>query len=241
MNDAPNAPRATGIDFTRLYAQTRKLSANLAGRAWYFGPDMPMAVMHKLTAAFNAGDFDRIDKIMSGYIQHFLGDIKRQCEKMFPLRWPVLSSAFKAHKGKEYDLSIPVFLAQADGMCTEVFGVKFFQRRNRVPATASKLGDLEFDELAHAVLEPLRIGGGLSAYDNEPQIQGCLNRHHVLHGLSVKYGTEMNSLRAISLIGFLTSTIPFLQGVKEITPEKVANLKKVIHEAFKDLIPPGAT
>jgi len=35
-----------------------------------------------------------------------------------------------------------------------------------------------------------------------------LNRHQVLHGESVDYGTRLNSLKAISLLNYLVSFLP---------------------------------
>ena len=39
----------------------------------------------------------------------------------------ILSAAFKAHTAKEYELSIPVLLIQAEGICQDILSVKLFQ------------------------------------------------------------------------------------------------------------------
>ena len=210
----------------------RQTTPLLAKRGWYCEMNMPFQVLNVLKVAFQSGDFGKVDAIMAGYVQHHLKGIMCSCEKSFPGRWPILKLAFLAHRKKQYALSIPVFLAQADGICNEIFGVQLYKRKNKVPVTAGRLQPLVDTDLSDAFLEPLRIGGAISAYDDEAaKAPDLLNRHQVLHGLSIDYGTELNSFRSISLIAYVATGIPSLKWMQQIPPEQINAIK----QQFKDL------
>ena len=53
------------------------------------------------------------------------------------------------------------------------------------------------------------IGSILQCSDNSSNVSltNVLNRHEVLHGESVDYGTEINSLKAISLLYYIASVL----------------------------------
>jgi len=55
-----------------------------------------------------------------------------------------------------------------------------------------------------ALLEPLMTKGGVSATDTElGQYPDSLHRHQILHGKDTNYATKTNSLKAISLVGYM--------------------------------------
>ncbi len=57
------------------------------------------------------------------------------CESS-PTRAHLLKAAFSAHRRGEFALSVPVFLAQADGICSELIGVSLYTRRDGKPKLA---------------------------------------------------------------------------------------------------------
>ena len=63
-----------------------------------------------------------------------------------------------------------------------------------------------------AILEPFKTDVVLPIHANTGQrksltIEDYLNRHMVLHGEDCDYGSETNSLKAISLINFVASVL----------------------------------
>lgn len=205
----------------------RRTTPLLAKRGWYCELNMPYRVLHILNDSFNRNDLAHVDAVMIDYVHHHWKEITRSCEKYVPHRWPILKQAFHAHKKKQYALAIPVFLAQADGICHELFGVQLYKRKNKIPVTADKVGVLANSDATDAILEPLRIGGAISAYDADAAKEPLLlNRHQVLHGLSVDYATEVNSFRAISLVAYVATALLGLKQIQSITPEQIAAFKK---------------
>ena len=64
------------------------------------------------------------------------------------------------------------------------------------------------DTFRHALLSPLSQPLPISASKHErDESFNELNRHQVMHGESLGYGTEINSLKAISLLNYVTQVL----------------------------------
>jgi hypothetical protein len=116
---------------------------------------------------------------------------------------------------------IPCLLAQADGISQEIVGGKLFTSRKKKLDSSVALEKLlltyqwcdrpvKLLELQEMMLNPLRRKSGLQVDTRDrdagtsPEFSGCtLNRHGVLHGTDLNYGTEANALRAWVLLDYL--------------------------------------
>ena len=112
----------------------------------------------------------------------------------------IISKAFRIHQEKDYDISIPLFLIQADGICLDVFGNEFFRVRKRALVARKSIDERNVDWIWDAMAEPFRV---LLPITSPCRDSDAWNRHVILHGRSLSYGTELNSLKAISLLSFL--------------------------------------
>jgi hypothetical protein len=192
----------------KFSSNLRELSTELAKRGWYANMDMPLKFFNALRPLLKTNKLKSIDGMMAAYFQHHLEPVENEIMSAFPSRAQILSAAFRAHTQKTYTLSVPVFLIQADGICSELLGVGVYSRTKGVPQTAFAIEQFKDDELMSSLLEPLRIAGALNAYaDEKHQYPDIFNRHEILHGKSLNYATELNSFRAISLLSYLCSTV----------------------------------
>ncbi len=189
-------------------AQTRKAVAALGKHGWFLDMEMPMPGLWQLEEALNSGNIKEAENALVEYYRKRTLQIEESLCGRFSDRAKILHSAFKAHSRGEYELSVPVFLAQADGICQEAIGIQFFQKRNKIPATAIYVQKLANDTISSAFLHPLSLTLPISASKKERDDNfNELNRHQVLHGESTSYGSEVNSLKAISLINYLAQVL----------------------------------
>lgn len=131
--------------------------------------------------------------------------IEAQLVKRFPDRARILTSAMRAHRNGEYVLSIPVLLAQAEGVCVELVGVHLYARRDGKPILATYLKLDGQGPFMASLLYPLTTPTPISASAIERASLGdLLNRHSVLHGESTTYDTHANSCRALSLLAYVS-------------------------------------
>ena len=148
--------------------------------------------------------FDAVDLELSEFFRSRVDEISNSLYSQYPHRQHILKAAFGAHDRGDYAVSVPLFLIQADGICYEMLGVQLYKKRRGIPATADAIDIQALDPFTAAVLEPLRIL--LPLAEDTVKIQNldiAFNRHAIVHGLATQYGTEINSLKSISLLDYL--------------------------------------
>lgn len=139
---------------------------------------------------------------MSAHFAEIRQDIENDMTERFPERRRILQKAFKAHDVGDYELSVPVFLAQADGIAKKNFGRSILSRKKRseMRGEIAGIASQGLDEsLLSLVLEDLPLTENT---DSTKYHAGDLNRHAVLHGLNTKYATKLNSFKAISFLQY---------------------------------------
>lgn len=142
-------------------------------------------------------------------MEHFearLDAIEELLMEKFPRRTHLIRAAFGAHRRQEYELSIPVLLAQTDGICKEITDKYFFikEKTRTKPQVAIYVEQFFADTFKAALLSPLSKTLPIGASQGErPPDRDLLNRHAVLHGELLNYGTQTNSLKAVSLINYV--------------------------------------
>lgn len=132
------------------------------------------------------------------------------CEEMIaaaPARAHIIQQAIDAHSRGAFYLSVPVFFSQADGLIADA-NYSIFHRSKPLYETARKL-KAEIDacdqpELDLIFLAPLSEAEKLpiSLSENKRSDDSSLNRHAILHGESLDYGTESNSFKAFYFMAY---------------------------------------
>ncbi|QRY31179.1 hypothetical protein JVX96_24350 [Variovorax sp. PDNC026] len=201
----------------------RKALMELGQRGWYLDGEMGLSTPFEFARAISEGQIEDTEVALEDHFTMRLDAIESEIAAAFPSRARILAAAFRAHKDGLYACSIPVFLTQMDGICMEVGNKYFFIRENRRPGIAGHIDQLSDNPLTAAMLAPLTEILPISA---GPDARGPgfwqLNRHTVIHGESVDYDTRRNSLRAISLINYVSQMLsqPKLASIQppSVTP-----------------------
>jgi hypothetical protein len=192
----------------RLPDELRPMVRDLARRGWFISGSMDMSHLRTFQALAEDSKPEDIDYLMSQWVREQTPDILNRCIARFPARAHILRAAALAHHEGKYELSVPILLIQVEGMCVEVLGRKLFSTKAGVPQTKSATEALVDDALSEVIFLPLREANGLTASEatrgNWPDSP---NRHEILHGQSVDYATELNSLKALSLLDYFATFI----------------------------------
>lgn len=173
--------------------KTKRVLKNLAEKGWFLPLDTTIPPVDHLVKLIESNDGDEINRFLAEFYTIRLDEVLNSLVAAFPERSHLFRTAFKAHNRKEYDLSIPVLLAQADGVCYDMLGVDLFGRKNKIPKTkeafeskigSTKLGpdcanipvyDMDgvplvsslFVRTYYAFFEPLRSGSALMFNQNQ--------------------------------------------------------------------------
>ncbi len=200
----------------QLPSRTRAALVRLGERGWYLDLEMPLPWLWELDRAIASGDHQGAEEALVEYFDTQRDKIKGRLIKWFPARARIFECAFAAHARGECELSVPLFLIQADGICQELIGIQLFKRRDGVPVLAKHVESVPEDTFRAAFLHPLAqpLPISASAKERESSFLDARNRHAVLHGESVDYGTATNSLKAMSLLSYVADVLrrPSLAG-----------------------------
>lgn len=181
----------------------------LAQESWFISPDMSISEPVEAATLLLDGKMIEAEAGLVSFFETRLDEIEATLIAALPARAKIISSAFQAHRDERFELSIPVLLAQTDGVCLEIAKGAFFmsdrgkRKGARRPETAVFVESFESDMLWSALLGPLgkALPINYTAAERKDDFVG-LNRHLVMHGESTDYGTRVNSLKCISLLSY---------------------------------------
>ena len=171
---------------------------NLAEYGWYLDPGMQISLPGFLAKSLGSEDHDEVVARVEEFFVSRTSTIEKSLARNYPERKHILRDAFEAHEQGKFNLSVPVFLTQADGM----FSGDLFTTRTRPEAVKKYKGaSSEFCQAFFGLFaEPLPIWK--TKLQRDSSFDG-LNRHQVLHGESTDFGKKRYSLQCISLLSFL--------------------------------------
>ncbi|RYE50941.1 MAG: hypothetical protein EOP48_18985 [Sphingobacteriales bacterium] len=140
-----------------------------------------------------------INRKLTSYYNDNFEEITKQILRKYPQRKQVLREGIKAHKLAMYYASTTLFLSQADGICSGLL-FKNTNKKQNLKKVVSKTK--YFDEILNVIIEKSTVdsyhGEIMHSRDN-------LNRHGIMHGNFVDFGCKRNSLKALSLLSFVSS------------------------------------
>lgn len=222
--------------FPEASSQAMKVASR---EGWFFNWQGAFQDVLELTdsirEATSAAD---IDTILMAYYNDYWDYYAELLAESYPARKAAIHAAINAHRNfapDGYLLSIPVFLAQADGIFSDLTGIPSAMGK----AKGQKLlkgsewlsTQIGADEEAIGCLLPvlelheLDILKSQQARDTKAQETGrvfdALNRHQVMHGEVSDYGSEVNSVKAFSFLLFVALHVPgILADAKRRAGEK---------------------
>ena len=194
--------------FDSLPPATQRALATLAEHGWFLDLDLPLSALWEIEQAILGGNVGEAEAALIDHYQARLADIENFIVERFPKRERFLRSGFSAHRRKDYAASVPLMLAQTDGICMDVTRGHLFLKKGDEPETAKYVQRIAADSFRTALLSPLTLRLPISASKSsrEPDFDG-LNRHTVLHGESLDYDTEKNATKAVSLIHYVAHVL----------------------------------
>jgi len=191
-----------------LPRQTKEALIILGEHGWFIDMQMTPAGTWYMRDALLSGKIDEAENLFIKYLEGRLPDIEKSILTRYPHRSRILQAAFDAHRRQQFALSIPVFLAQTDGISHELFNQHLFLSNRGKPRTAIYVESLT-DQYLAAMLSPLakRLPINASKRRNRKKKSAELNRHAVLHGESWDYDSRANGFKAISLINYVAHVV----------------------------------
>lgn len=164
------------------------------------------------------GEAKNIDTIMSMHLNDCWPDLTNKIVELCPNRKHVLETAFRLHEEENYIASVPLFIMQSDGIFCEELKTFLFEGKDKPLFKGEETeqflgellenGNLQKGFLQEILLEPYKVKTQFSKGIRKSKAEDkkkAPNRHGILHGhrKHLDYGTELNSLKSISLLAFV--------------------------------------
>jgi hypothetical protein len=202
--DAGAFQSSFGRFFESFPSKTQAALMTLADNGWYIDPDLSIPGISRIAKFFTPENVAEANDAMCDHFESCLDKTEQRLSEQVPGRARLLSLALGAHRRGEYALSIPVLLAQADGICQQLTGEQLYSCRKGIPKLASAPKILAISPFVRSMLSPIIEPAPISAdQQHRAERVDILNRHAVLHGESTDYDNRLNSYRAISLVAYV--------------------------------------
>jgi hypothetical protein len=104
------------FDLDKIDEEYKLFSVMLSDEGWYLDYDLAVETLSSLYIIQVKTESNVLDKYMVDFYKKKLNIIINFFQKEFPKRYLILEKAFKAHKKGDFELSIPVFLSQIEGL-----------------------------------------------------------------------------------------------------------------------------
>ena len=191
--------------FRNLPEACRESWVLAARQGWYVNWYTPFPIVSKIN---NSTQIDlKLNHLM---LEHLKGDFESISSEIMaacPERREILECAFNLLKDNNYIASIPLLLAQIDGICADIIGTNFFTDKEKRPEKIEEFKSTQ-DHLVSVLLDLLTLNTQFSAGIRCSSSQKKLlapNRHGIMHGSRkhLDYGTETNGYKTFSLLAFI--------------------------------------
>lgn len=141
------------------------------------------------------------------WLKHAPAPMRRWSNSHYPFKqllWDrvsLIEKAIEHHFAGAYEASMPIILAQIDGVSRDLTGQSFFSK-------GSKASYLD-DETIAGMEANLPVVRALFSEDVKTTGDyGKVSRHGVLHGRDLGYGTRVNSTKTIVLVAAIAEYLP---------------------------------
>ena len=182
----------------------------IAQHGWFIDLESDPNLYSKVAHEIQDANLEGANQLLKEYYKDNMGQIFESLIIRHPNRKKILSQILSAYNNGNYSILIPSALTQVDGICFDLTKKKFFikeRKNNYLPQVTSELMKLNGTFL-DLCLSPLQNQTPIMVREQDISRFPChLNRHEILHGINVDYGTDINSLKVISLLKYISDLL----------------------------------
>ena len=198
-----------------VYDKLPESLIRLAEYNWFIDQNIHLKQLKKIINQITKGDLAEVDKYLTRYYKTKTIPILEELIQRHNSRIDILSEIKEMINGKHYYSAIILILSQVDGISYDLTKKeKFFlkdkslkkDKIHRPEVTSKIIKDAEWATKAFMspIEDSIPIGKNEKFYKKSIN---TFNRHEIMHGVDISYGTEKNTLKALSLLKYLSDLI----------------------------------
>lgn len=182
----------------------------IAQHGWFIDLESELNFPSEVANYIQKGEINTAKKLLVNYYKKKLDRIFEKLIKRHHNRKEILEEIRTSFRTGNHSVLIPTVLTQIDGICFDFTKRKFFikdKNNNYLPQVTSEL-EKSSGTFLDLFLTPLQNQTPIMAREKDISNFPChLNRHEILHGINFDYGTEINSLKVISLLKYISDLL----------------------------------
>lgn len=187
--------------------QDKKYDEALLKLGWFVPPSMPLSTFRRAGAAAIEGDDTGVCQVMAGLARPDLLWLVESWmdEPAFAARREIILDAVGDHGDGRFRVSVRTLLPELEGIAFDVFAPGGYEKPQKMVERAVRAYDPVEGE---AIVAAMFLLYDTVEFSTLPPDSTKLNRHAVLHGRTLAFGTEKNSLNlffALDLLHVLVS------------------------------------
>jgi len=160
---------------------------------------------------------DVLDSYMIEEIDDNYGNLKSSLLKNHSNRKEILECAFELHESQNWIASIPLFLAQTEGIFSENVGSFLFSEHAKRKEKLKERFEEKASDYMPYLYSPFEIENQFSANissKSQDKKKNGPNRNGILHGSRkhLDYGKKINSYKCISLLSYISMVFTSLEN-----------------------------
>lgn len=193
----------------------RVFSEEAAMIGWFSTSESFLGEMKK---AFDQGQ-ESLDQYMLNEIDANYDKIKSSILSLHSNRKEIITCAFELHESQNWVASIPLFLAQTEGVFAENIGCFLFsehaQRKEKLAERFKERAEQYMPYLYSPFEVETQFSSSISSKSQAKKRNGP-NRNGILHGSRkhLDYGSKVNSYKCISLLSYVSMVFASLEANK---------------------------
>lgn len=182
----------------------------IAQNGWFIELDSELSLPSQIAYEIKRDSTENANKLLMEYYSSNLERIIENLIMRHPNRKEILNQILESYKNGNHCVLIPCVLTQVDGICFDFTKKKFFIKEKNNKYLSQIASELEYsiNSFLKLYLSPLQNQTPIMVREEDVSKFPChLNRHRILHGTSTDYGTEINSLKVISLLKYISDLL----------------------------------
>jgi hypothetical protein len=185
----------------------------IAQYGWFIDLDSELNFASKIAHRIQNDEIEKANELLVEYYKTNIDEIFKSLIKRHPNRKEIFEEILYSFKNNNHFTLIPTVLTQVDGICFDFTKKKFFIKDNKyLPQVTSELEKVAGKFLV-LYLSPLQNQTPIMVREQDIHKFNChLNRHEILHGINTNYGIEINSLKVISLLKYISDLLTDLDN-----------------------------
>lgn len=204
-----NFERAFRESLRNLHKSSPEMLYIIAQHGWYMEFNSDIRIITLLGSELSRKKEEIATDYLLKYYTRHLERIFTELKERHSSRGEIFDEIYKALEQQQYFVAIPCILSQVDGICYDFSHKKFFLKDpdQHLPQVRSEIEKLSNSAL-DLFLTPFQRQTPIMVQEKKIQDYPCtLNRHEIIHGVNTTYGSQLNSLKCISLLKYVSDVI----------------------------------